>query len=186
MHCRSERQAIWLKRIIGERLIECGLELHPEKTKIVFCKKANRRGGYPNEKFDFLGYQFRPRLARTRKGECFVNFSPAIRPSAMKEIRSIIRGWKIQRMSDKSIEDIARMLNPVIRGWINYYGSYYRSALYPIYDQLNSALKKWAMRKYKRLRGKKLRARHWLGRIARCQPYLFAHWRVGARPAVGR
>jgi len=89
-------------------------------------------------------------------------------------------------MSDKSIEDLAHIFNPVIRGWVNYYGSFYRSALYPVFDQLNNALKKWAMRKYRKLRGKKLRARHWLGRIARRQPYLFAHYHFGARPAAGR
>jgi len=186
VHCRSEKQAQWFKGIIGERMVECKLELHPEKTKIVYCKNANRRGGYPNEKFDFLGYEFRPRLAKSRYGKCFVNFSPAIRPKAVKTIRSVIRSWKIQCISDKSIEDLAHIFNPVIRGWINYYGSYYKSALYPIFDQLNNALKKWAMRKYKRLRGKSLRARHWLGRIARRQPLLFAHWRFGAKPAAGR
>jgi RNA-directed DNA polymerase len=186
VHCRSEKQAQWLKGVIEDRMVECRLELHPEKTKIVYCKNANRRGGYPEEKFDFLGYQFRPRLAKSRYGKYFVNFSPAIRPKAATKIRGIVRSWKIQCMSDKSVEDIARMFNPVIRGWINYYGRYYKSALYPIYDQLNNALKKWAMRKYKRLRDKKLRARHWLGRIARRRPQLFAHWRLGARPAAGR
>jgi RNA-directed DNA polymerase len=186
VHCRSEKQAQWLKGIIGERLAECLLELHPEKTKTVYCKNAKRRGEYPDEKFDFLGYEFRPRLAKCRQGSFFVSFCPAIRPKAAKTIRSVIRGWKIQCMSDKSVEDLAHMFNPVIRGWINYYGSYYKSALYPIFDQLNNALKKWAMRKYKGLREKKLRARHWLGRISRQQPHLFAHWHFGARPAAGR
>jgi len=185
-HCKSERQARWLKRVMEKRLAECKLEVHPEKTKIVYCKDDKRRGNYPNEKFDFLGYEFRSRGAKNRFGKCFVNFSPAIRPKAAKEIRRVIRGWKIHRMSDKSIEDLSRMLNPVIRGWINYYGSYYKSALYPIFDQLNCALRKWAMRKYKRLRGKQRRARHWLGRIVRCRPFLFAHWSFGARPSAGR
>ena len=147
VQCRSERQALWIKDIIGRRMEECRLELHPDKTKIVYCKNADRRGEYPNQKFDFLGYEFRPRLARSRFGKCFVSFSPAIRPEAAKRIRGIIRGWKIQCMSDKTLEDLAFIFNPVIRGWINYYGSYYRSALYPIFDQLNNALKKWAMRK---------------------------------------
>jgi RNA-directed DNA polymerase len=185
-HCKSERQARWLKRVIEKRLAECKLELHPEKTKIVYCKDDKRRGNYPNEKCDFLGYEFRSRGAKNRFGKGFVNFSPAIRPKAAKEIRRVIRGWKIHRMSDKSIEDLSRMLNPVIRGWINYYGSYYRSALYPIFDQLNCALRKWAMRKYKKLRGKQRRARHWLGRIVRRRPFLFAHWSFGARPSAGR
>ena len=114
----SERQAQWLKRVIEKRLAECKLELHPKKTKIVYCKDDNRRGDYPYEKFDFLGYKFRPRGAKNRCGKCFVNFSPAIRLKAAKEIRRVIRSWKIHRMSDKSIEDLSRIFNPVIRGWI--------------------------------------------------------------------
>ena len=120
LHCRSEIQAQWFKGVIEKRMSECKLELHPEKTKIVFCKNSNRRGEYANQKFDFLGYEFRPRLAMSRYGKGFVNFSPAIRPKAAKTIRRIIRKWKIQCISDKSIEDLACMFNPVIRGWINY------------------------------------------------------------------
>jgi RNA-directed DNA polymerase len=186
VHCKSEKQAQSLKAVIERRLGECKLELHPEKTKIVYCKDDNRRGRYPHEKFDFLGYEFRPRGAKNRFGKCFVNFSPAIRPKAAKKVRDVIRSWKVHRMSDKSIEDISRIFNPVIRGWVTYYGSYYKTALYPLFDQLNCALRNWAMRKYKRLRGKKRRARYWLGRIARRQPYLFAHWSFSARPAAGR
>jgi len=186
VHCRSEKQAQSLKAVIEKRLGECKLELHPEKTKIVYCKDDNRRGSYPHEKFDFLGYEFRSRGAKNRFGKCFVNFSPAIRPKAAKKVRDVIRSWKVHRMSDKSIEDISRIFNPVIRGWVTYYGSYYKTALYPLFDQLNCALRNWAMRKYKRLRGKKRRARYWLGRIARRQPYLFAHWSFSARPAAGR
>jgi RNA-directed DNA polymerase len=186
VHCKSEKQAQSLKAVIERRLGECKLELHPEKTKIVYCKDDNRRGRYPHEKFDFLGYEFRPRGAKNRFGKCFVNFSPAIRPKAAKKVRDVIRSWKVHRMSDKSIEDISRIFNPVIRGWVTYYGSYYKTALYPLFDQLNCALRNWAMRKYKRLRGKKRRARYWLGRIARRQPYLFAHWSFSSRPAAGR
>jgi len=186
VHCKSEKQAQSLKAVIERRLGECKLELHPVKTKIVYCRDDNRRGSYPHEKFDFLGYEFRPRGAKNRFGKCFVNFSPAIRPKAAKKVRDVIRSWKVHRMSDKSIEDISRIFNPVIRGWVTYYGSYYKTALYPLFDQLNCALRNWAMRKYKRLRGKKRRARYWLGRIARRQPYLFAHWSFSARPAAGR
>jgi RNA-directed DNA polymerase len=186
VHCKTESQAQWVKRVIEKRLSECKLELHPEKTKIVYCKDGNRQGSYPKEKFDFLGYEFRPRGAKSRLGILFVNFSPAIRPKAAKEIRRVIRSWKIHRMSDKSIEDLSRIFNPVIRGWVTYYSRYYKTALYPIFDQLNAVLRKWAMRKYKKLRGKMRRAKHWLGRIARNQPRLFVHWNVGARPTAGR
>jgi RNA-directed DNA polymerase len=186
VHCRSERQAKWIKSVIEKRLRECKLELHPEKTKIVYCKDANRRRDYPDEKFVFLGYEFRARGAKSRFGNLFVNFSPAISPKAAKAVRDEIRSWKLHRMSDKSLEELSQMINPVVRGWINYYGSYYRTALYPIFDQLNGALRRWARRKYKRLRGTMRRAKHWLGRIARRQRYLFAHWRHGARPTAGR
>ncbi len=152
VHCRSEKQAQSLKAVIEKRLGECKLELHPEKTKIVYCKDDNRRGSYPHEKFDFLGYEFRSRGAKNRFGKCFVNFSPAIRPKAAKKVRDVIRSWKVHRMSDKSIEDISRIFNPVIRGWVTYYGRYYKTALYPLFDQLNCALRNWAKRKYKRFR----------------------------------
>jgi RNA-directed DNA polymerase len=185
VHCKSEGQARWIKSAIEKRLQQCRLQLHPQKTKIVYCKDSSRRGNYSNEKFDFLGYTFRPRLSKSRKGEFFVNFSPAVGDEAAKSMRRAIRGWRIHRMSDKSIEDISRIFNPVLRGWLNYYGRFYKSALYPIFDQLNCALKRWAMRKYKKLRGRQRRARYWLGRIARREPNLFVHWR-SVRPAAGR
>jgi len=185
VHCKSEGQARWIKSAIERRLQQCRLQLQPQKTKIVYCKDSSRRGNYSNEKFDFLGYTFRPRLSKSRKGEFFVNFSPAVGDEAAKSMRRAIRGWRIHRMSDKSIEDISRIFNPVLRGWLNYYGRFYKSALYPIFDQLNCALKRWAMRKYKKLRGRQRRARYWLGRIARREPNLFVHWR-SVRPAAGR
>lgn len=186
VHCRSEKEVRFIKAVITKRLSQCKLELHPEKTKSVYCKDDHRRGSYPIQKFDFLGYTFRPRLAKSRSNRYFVNFSPAVSDKAGKAIRKTIRGWKIHRMSDKSIAELSRMFNPVIRGWVNYYGKYYKSALYPIFNQLNMSLIKWAMRKYKKLRGRQRRAYYWLGRIARTNLWLFAHWRFGAAPAVGR
>jgi RNA-directed DNA polymerase len=162
------------------------LEAHPEKTKVVYCKDSNRKGNYPNIRFDFLGYSFQPRLSKDRRNPCFVNFSPAVGNKAAKSIRETLRSWKIHVMSDKSIYDLSRIFNPGIRGWINYYGTYYKSALYPIFNQLNMSLIKWAMRKYKRLRGHQRKAFYWLGRIARANPWLFAHWRFGVKPAAGR
>jgi RNA-directed DNA polymerase len=185
VHCKSEGQARWIKSAIEKRLRQCRLRLHPQKTKIVYCKDSSRKDNYPKEKFDFLGYTFRPRLSKNRRGEFFVNFSPAVSDEAGKSMRRVVRGWRIHRMSDKSIEDLSRIINSVLRGWINYYGRFYKSALYPIFDQLNCALKHWAMRKYKKLRGRQRRARYWLGRIARREPNLFVHWRY-VRPAAGR
>jgi len=181
VHCKSEKQASWIKAVIEERLKQCRLELHPEKTKIVYCKDSFRAGDYPNKKFDFLGYTFRPRLSKDRHGRFFVSFLPAVSDEAAKSIRRTIRSWRIHRMSDKSIKDLAHMFNPVIRGWINYCGQFYKSALYPILNQLNGAMQKWAMRKYKKLRRSRGRAFRWLVRIAKRMPYLFAHW-----PLVGQ
>src|SRR3989454_6089401 len=135
---------------IAARLKECGLELHPEKTKIVYCKDDDRRRMYPNEKFDFLGYTFRPRRSKNRKGKFFINFSPAVSDKAVKAIRAEIRSWDLHRRSDKRIEDLSRMFNPKIRGWLQYYGRYYRSALYPPMRQLDRSLARWAYRKYKK------------------------------------
>ncbi|OGO18189.1 MAG: group II intron reverse transcriptase/maturase, partial [Chloroflexi bacterium RBG_16_48_8] len=167
VHCRSERQAQWLKRQIGKRLAECKLELHPEKTKIVYCKDDDRRGNYPNEKFDFLGYTFRPRRSKNRWGKYFVNFTPAVSDKAAREMRRTMRSWRLHLRSDKTLDDLSRMYNPILRGWINYYGQYYKSALYPTFRVLDRTLVRWATRKYKRVRGHQRRATYWLGRVAR-------------------
>jgi RNA-directed DNA polymerase len=185
VHCKSERQARWIKDTIDKRLNQCGLELHPEKTKIVCCKNTSRRENYPNGKFDFLGYTFRLRLSKSRHGEFFVSFLPAVSNEAAKSIRKTIRSWRLHRMTDKSIKDLAHMFNPIIRGWVNYYGQFYKSALRPVLNQLNGSLQRWAMRKYKKLRRRKRRAFYWLGRIAKQMPYLFAHWRL-VRQSAGR
>jgi len=186
VHCRSKRQAIWLKTTIERRLNQCKLSLNAKKTKIVYCKRSSRKNVYPQVKFDFLGYTFRPRLAINREGECFVNFSPAISDKASKSIRGVMRGWHVHRMSDKSIYDISHIFNQTLRGWINYYGQYYKSALCPVFNQLNLALRKWAMRKYKKLRRRRRKADHWLGKIAQQKPFLFAHWQLGVKPSAGR
>jgi len=185
VHCRSERQAQWMKKVIARRFAQCKLELHPQKTKIVYCKDDDRRGKYPNEKFDFLGYTFRARRSKNRWGKYFINFSPAVSDEATKAIRRTMRSWGLHLRSDKTVEDLSRMFNPILRGWINYYSHYYKSALYPTLRTLNRILIRWAMRKYKKLKGHRRRATYWLGRLARQQPELFAHWQMGLRPAVG-
>lgn len=184
-HCSSEGQAKWLKVEIEQRFAECRLELHPQKTKVVYCKDADRRGSYGHEQFDFLGYTFRPRLSKSRNGKFFVNFSPAVSNKATKSIRKTMREWRLHLRSDKSLEDLAGMFNPVLRGWINYFKSYYKSAMYPTFQHFDRILAKWAMRKYKKLRSHKRRAQQWLTRIARKEPKLFAHWQL-LQGTVGR
>src|SRR6266852_3828169 len=181
VHCRTEAEAQEVRAAIAARLEECRLELHPEKTKIVYCKDDDRRRTYPNEKFDFLGYTFRPRRSKNRKEKHFINFSPAVSDKAVRAIRAEIRSWSLPRRSDKSIEDLSRMFNPIVRGWLQYYGRYYRSALYPPMQQLDRALARWAYRKYKKLRGHLRRATHWIARMSRRDSRLFAHWQMGVR-----
>jgi RNA-directed DNA polymerase len=181
VHCRTEKEAQEMRKAIAARLQSCGLELHPEKTKVVYCKDDSRKKTYPNEKFDFLGYTFRPRSSANRQGRFFINFSPAVSNQAAKAIRDKFRSWKLPQRSDKAIEDLSRMFNPIIRGWIQYYGRYYRSALYPTMRELDRDLALWAKQKYKKLRRHLRRATHWIARISRSAPELFAHWQMGAR-----
>ena len=178
VHCKSEKQAKWIKAKIERQLNQFLLELHPKKTKIVYCRDDGRNGSYHNEKFDFLGFTFRPRRSKNRWGKYLINFSPAVSRKAMKSMYQTMRDWHLHLRSDKTLEDISCMFNPVVRGWINYYGSYYRSALYPVLRHLNQILVRWAMRKYKKLNGHYRCANNWLGRITRKEPDLFAHWKL--------
>jgi RNA-directed DNA polymerase len=171
VHCRTEREANLVRAKIAARLKQCGLELHPEKTKVVY-KDANRQETHPNEKFDFLGFTFRPRKADSRKGKVFWSFSPAISNDAAKKIRDEIRGWKLHRCTAQSIQDLARMINPKLRGWFNYYGRFIPSALRPIERHVGQSLVRWACRKYKKLRNHRTRAWQWLLRVIDRQPNL--------------
>jgi RNA-directed DNA polymerase len=185
VHCRTKKEAENMRAAIILRMAECGLELNLQKTKIVYCQDADRRGKHEHEKFTFLGYEFRPRRARNHRGKYFVSFLPAISDKAAKAIRQEIRGWKLQLRSDKSLEDLARMFNPILRGWIQYYGKYYRSMLHPVFRPLNRRLVRWACRKYKKLRNHQRRATHWLRRISIRSAQLWAHWQIGVKVAIG-
>ncbi len=185
IHCKTEAEAQLLLKALSARFIECGLELHPKKTVIVYCKDDDRVKDYPNTSFDFLSFTFRPRRSKNRFGKFFINFSPAVSNAAAKAMRQKARKWKLHLRSDKSLEDLSNMFSPVIRGWINYYCSFYKSAMYPILRHLNRTLVRWATRKFKRLKGHSRRAEYFLGRIARKEPWLFPHWKMGLKPAVG-
>ncbi len=176
IHCRTKEEAQSLKMVIATRLEKCGLELHPKKTKIVYCKDDNRTGLYPNVSFDFLGYCFRSRLSRNRQGKYFVNFSPAISPKARKSVYAEIRDWCIPRRSETSIGSLAQRINPVVRGWIEYYGAFYKSSLLFLVSHLDRLILKWVRRKYKKQGGNLKRAIRWINRVKSRYPELFVHW----------
>jgi RNA-directed DNA polymerase len=182
VHASSERQARMLRDAIARRLAECGLELNEQKTRIVYCKDSTRRGSYEHERFDFLGYTFRPRLSRSKTGGRFVNFLPAVSDDASKQLRREVRRWRLHLRPDTTLIALARIFNLLIQGWINYYGRFYRSVLIKVLRRINAYLVRWAMAKYKRLRRSPSRARRFLVDVFRRQPGLFAHWRFGVRP----
>jgi len=158
-------------------MAQVGLELHPDKTRIVYCKDANRKRSYEHEQFTFLGYAFMPRSAKGRYG-IFMSFLPAVSNDAAKQVRTEIKRWRLHLHSDRSLEDIATQINPIVRGWIGYYGRFTPSELYPTLQRINDYLRRWAKRKYKRLRGSIRRQWAWLMGVARRSPDLFAHWKL--------
>lgn len=179
IHCTSLKEAQALKQAVEERLAECKLELHPEKTKIVYCKDGKRKGGHPQKRFDFLGYTFRARQAKSKDGSYFVSFLPAISDKAMKAIRQQIRGWTPKWNCMNTSEAIAQMINRKTAGWINYYGKFYKSALDKLFSYLNKRLVRWAMRKFKRLTRSRRKGANWLIKLITKEPKLFTHWRAG-------
>jgi len=185
-HCVSKAQAEWLLVSIEERLAECKLELNLQKTRIVYCKDDRRKGKYPGVKFDFLGFTFQPRPVKGPRGEVFLGYNPAISNKATKAIRDEIRRWRLHLRTPQSLEDFSRMYNPIIRGWVSYYGSYYKSKLYEVFNPLNLTLARWAMRKYKRLRWHQRRAGRWILRIGKRLPHLFAHWQLASKSVAGQ
>ena len=177
VHCRSRAQAELVLAGIAKRMVEVGLRLHPDKTKIVYCKDSNRRGDHEHTSFTFLGYAFRPREARSRHGVTFTSFLPAMSPEALLAKCDRLREMRIPKRTDLTLDDLARWLNPIVAGWINYYARYYRVGVDPLLQRVSSYLRRWAAKKYKRLRGAKRFDRWWTGLVGR-QPTLFVHWRL--------
>jgi RNA-directed DNA polymerase len=184
VHCDTEEQArrLWVE--IAKRLKALGLELHPEKTKIVYCKDANRRGEAEHTSFDFLGYTFRGRMARGPRGY-FISFAPAIAPTARRALSQTIRAWHLRRRTESDLSSIAAEINPQVRGWIGYYGAFYRSELHFLAYRIDQHLVRWARHKFKRLRYSPVRAWAWLAAVKQREPGLFAHW-PGVPPPNGR
>jgi RNA-directed DNA polymerase len=179
-HCDSEAQARELRDSIARRLGALGLELHPGKTKVVYCKDTGRRGTSEHVSFDFLGYTFRGRVVRGQRG-FFVGFNPAMSAKAAKAVSQKIRAWHLNRRSATDLSGLAEDINAQVRGWIGYYGAFYRSRLYPIATRIDQHLVRWAMQKYKRLRGRPQQAWAWLDAVRQRQPRLFVHWHLIAR-----
>jgi len=176
VHCETKEEAVKLKSEIARRMEQCGLELHPEKTKIVYCKDANRTGNYDHHHFDFLGFCFRPRLSRNRHGQYFVNFSPAIAPKSKKSIYAEIRQRCLHKRSDLSVKALANKLNPVVRGWIEYYGAFFQSELLFLVRHLDKLIYRWVIRKYKKQGCNFKKAESWVRRIRSARPNYFVHW----------
>ena len=184
VHCDTSHQAENLLDKLKERFAECGLQLHLKKTKIVYCKDSNRKGEYPNKSFDFLGYTFRPRMSKgTGNKGVFTGFTPAVSTQAIKLMRAKTRKCGYRNRTELSIEEIAKRFNPILHGWLNYYGQYNRSALYPVWRHVNKTLIAWAMKKYRPLKYSKTKATLFLERIWKEKPDLFAHWRAGMKGA---
>jgi RNA-directed DNA polymerase len=180
VHCRTEQEAEAVRVELQARLEECHLQMHPTKTKIVYCRDGRRRASYPDVKFDFLGYEFRPRRVRNpQNGRTFCGFTPAVSPSALKAMRETIRDLNIRQQTQLALADVANRLNPLLRGWIEYYGRYTPSALSTTLRYVNQTLLRWTMRKFKRFNAHKVRASHFLQKLARGDMGLFVHWQIG-------
>jgi group II intron reverse transcriptase/maturase len=182
VHCRNREQAEEVMRAIASRLDECGLTMHPEKSKIVYCKDGNRTSAYPNVQFTFLGFTFRPREAMSRYNRLFTSFLPAASNDALKRMRQTVRSWRIHRRTPATLDDLAQQCNPTIQGWWNYYGAFYRTAMHAIFQYVDRKLERWARRKYKTLSRHKRRSAEWLRKMAAVYPRLFVHWRVVGAP----
>jgi len=184
VHAKTKRQASYVKAMITSRLESYGLELHPEKTKIVYCKDDRRKGDHEHIAFDFCGYTFRPRRAKNSKDKSvFTRFLPAIANSSAKKIKANMKAWRFKQQGGTDLAKLAMKINPIVSGWINFYGKFFPSRLVQVLNHLNLLLVKWAQRKYKRLKTSKSRAWLWLAAVARREPQLFAHWYFGASPA---
>lgn len=177
VHCATERQAREVWAALAERLESVGLRLHPDKTKVVYCKDRKRRLKYGCTSFTFLGYTFRARKAPTRGGKSmFSAFLPAVSREALKSKGRIVRRWRINLRTTSDPVELAKWINPIVRGWMNYYGRFYRTEMYGLLRRINTYLVRWARQKFKRLRAFKRVKRWWHGILQR-KPDLFVHWR---------
>ena len=181
VHCRSRKTAEEVMQAIAARLAECGLTMHPDKSKIVYCRDSNRVDAHPHEAFTFLGFTFRAQEARNRQGTLFTSFLPTVSKDALRRMRETIRHWRLTWQTPKSLADLAEQCNPVLRGWWNYYGAFSRKSMHKLFGYVNQKLQRWAERKHKTMRGRKHRSGEWLCKMKRCDPQLFFHWHMADR-----
>src|ERR1700690_3258819 len=175
VHCRSEKQARMIRAALEERMGRVGLSLHPDKTRLVYCMDEDRRGSAEHTSFDFLGFTFRARGMRTRQGRVFTGFGPAISKDALNKISAEVRSWRLHLHSEWTFGRVARWINPIVRGWMQYYGAFYKIELYPLLYRISAYLVRWIRKKYRRL--KTFAKAHEAGkRITLQYPTLFAHW----------
>lgn len=187
VHCQTLAQANRVKEAIAKRLESCKLQLHPEKTKIVYCQNNKKKPQIQSQatSFDFLGFTFQQRSTKGLRGELFDGFLPAISRISNKKISQQIKKWKVGRSSDLSIQDLSKMYDPILRGWVNYYGKFYPQKLKSLWKQWATVLTKWALRKYlKRFNGHRRKAGKWIADIERREPNLFAIWKIFRGPRL--
>lgn len=180
IHCETEKEAEQILLKLKKRFEECGLELHPDKTRIIYCKDSKRTREYPNKSFDFLGYTFRPRTCKNKKKNIlFTSFMPAVSNTSLKAMRQKTRKMNWRNRTNLHLVEIAQKYNPVLRGWLNYYGAFRKSGLDSMWKHFNKTLVVWIMSKYKQFKGHKIRAVKFLKKIMRENPDLFVHWKIG-------
>ena len=180
VHCRTQSEAERMLVEIGKRFNSCGLELHPDKTKIIYCKDGARKGKHENKSFDFLGYTFKARMVKVKsRNSFFIGFTPVVSLKAVKSMTQKLRRGNWRNNTTLSLQELADSINPMLRGWLNYYGKYNRSSMYRVWRGVNNMLLSWAKKKYKSLKNSRTKAGKLLERIHKKQPGLFIHWREG-------
>ncbi|MBW8688406.1 group II intron reverse transcriptase/maturase [Chitinophaga sp. B61] len=187
IHCSSMLEAEEVKQAISTRLSSCGMALHAEKTYVVYCKDSNRRHpGVAKKSFDFLGYTFRPRMAQnSQRGVWFTNWLPAVSRKALSSMNKAMRKWQVFHQTTITLQEVSAFINPILRGWIRYYGKFYKAKLTNYMHIVDVKLATWARRKYKHLRSSEMKAIRWLHSVYLRQPKLFVHWELlGSKPTV--
>jgi len=177
IHCKSKVHAELILKLVHQRMESVSLELHPKKTKLVYCRDYRRKGKHPLVKFDFLGYSFQPRSAfSTKTKKLFIGYDCAISISSRKRIADKLEELNVNKLTFKSIVGVAQYLNPMIRGWVHYYGKFKMYELTKVFRLLSKRLVWWARKRYKRYKTSIRKGYKWLAAVRDQYPTLFYHW----------